>query len=132
MMIVQCDKNLGPAVIERDTYIRTAFRDHLSDTKVYKLLTPFQAAMRFGQLKLAISKWIDKYADLVNSTTKKFMKDKLETNLDPYSYLYLTMKVHKKKKPIPSRLMCSCSGSLLEPLGLADNKLLQPFAQTQP
>jgi hypothetical protein len=30
LMIVHCDKNLGPAVIERDTYIRTAFRDHLS------------------------------------------------------------------------------------------------------
>lgn len=132
LMIVQCDKNLGPAVIERDTYIRTAFRDHLHDTKVYKLLNPFQAALKVGQIKLAISKWIEKHANSVNSHCKKYMKNQLKSNQDPYSYLYLTMKVHKNKTPVPSRPICSCSGSLLEPLGHAVNKLLQPFAQTQP
>ena len=34
-LIVQCDKNLGPAVIERDEYIRLAFRDHLNDQGTY-------------------------------------------------------------------------------------------------
>ena len=133
LMIVQCDKNLGPAVIEKAAYIQTAFRDHLNDTKTYKVLTPFQAQMRLGQLALALQKWIAKYADKVNSHCKKYMTEKLETNEhDRLSYLYLTMKVHKNETPCPSRPICSCSGSLLEPLGQAINKLLQPFAQKQP
>ena len=32
-MITQTDKNLGPAVIERATYIKLAWSDHLSDEK---------------------------------------------------------------------------------------------------
>lgn len=132
LMIVQCDKNLGPAVIERDTYIQLAYTDHLNDASTYQILTPFQASMRIGQVKLAIENWIKKYADSVNDQCKKYMTKALKTNIDPYSYLYLTMKVHKGLNPLKTRPICSCSGSLLQPLGQAINKLLQPFAASQP
>ena len=33
-----CDKNLGPAIIERHDYLKIAMRDHLNDTTTYKLL----------------------------------------------------------------------------------------------
>ena len=35
-LIVPCDKNLGPAIIERQDYLKIAMRDHLSDTTTYK------------------------------------------------------------------------------------------------
>ena len=38
LMIIQCDKNLGPAVIERQAYIKLVFRDHLSDSSTYRYL----------------------------------------------------------------------------------------------
>ena len=38
-LIVPCDKNLGPAIIERHDYLKLAMRDHLSDTTTYKSLT---------------------------------------------------------------------------------------------
>ena len=42
ILIVSCDKNLGPAVIQTDTYIARAFSDHL-DTTAYKEYTEDQA-----------------------------------------------------------------------------------------
>ena len=35
-LIVPCDKNLGPAIIQRHDYLKIAMRDHLSDTTTYK------------------------------------------------------------------------------------------------
>ena len=37
-MIVPCEKNLGPAIIEQHDYLKIAMRDHLSDTTTYKSL----------------------------------------------------------------------------------------------
>ena len=39
-LIVPCDKNLGPAIIECHDYLKIAMRDHLNDTTTYKLLNP--------------------------------------------------------------------------------------------
>ena len=38
-LIVPCNKNLGPAIIERHDYLKIAMQDHLNDTTTYKLLT---------------------------------------------------------------------------------------------
>ena len=38
-LIVPCDKNLGPAIIEHHNYLKITMRDHLSDTTTYKSLT---------------------------------------------------------------------------------------------
>ena len=37
-LIVPCDKNLGPAIIEHHDYLKIAMRDQLNDTTTYKLL----------------------------------------------------------------------------------------------
>ena len=39
-LIVPCDKNLGPAIIEHHDYLKIAMRDHLNNTTTYKLLNP--------------------------------------------------------------------------------------------
>ena len=38
-LICPCDKNLGPAIIERYNYINIALRDHLLDGRTYRPLT---------------------------------------------------------------------------------------------
>ena len=38
-LIVPCDKNLGPAIIEWHDYLKITMRDHLNDTTTYKSLT---------------------------------------------------------------------------------------------
>ena len=41
-LIVPCDKNLGPAIIECHDYLEIAMQDHLNDTTTYKLLTSIE------------------------------------------------------------------------------------------
>jgi hypothetical protein len=57
-LIVQCDKNLGPAVIERLEYIMMDFRDHLNCRRTYKRLNPSQTEFAKGQLLMAFQDWI--------------------------------------------------------------------------
>ena len=43
-LICPCDKNLGPAIIERDNYIKIAMRDHLLDGRTYRPLSTADCA----------------------------------------------------------------------------------------
>jgi hypothetical protein len=52
-LTVQCNKNLGPAIIEQLEYIMMALRDHLNCQRTYKRLTHFQTAFAKGQLLMA-------------------------------------------------------------------------------
>ena len=38
-LICPCDKNLGPAIIERDDYIKIAMKDHLLGGRTYRRLS---------------------------------------------------------------------------------------------
>ena len=50
-LIVPCDKNLGPAIIERHDYLKIAKRDHLSDTITYKSLTTSELDRYSSEIK---------------------------------------------------------------------------------
>jgi hypothetical protein len=43
-IIIPSDKNLGPVVLERETYLRRAHSDHLSDSTTYRHLSSTEAA----------------------------------------------------------------------------------------
>ena len=43
-LICPCDKNLGPAIIEHDNYIKIAMRDHLLDGRTYRPLSDADCA----------------------------------------------------------------------------------------
>ena len=45
-LVVHCDKNLGPAIIERTEYINLAIRDHLSHPATYRRLTEAEANLK--------------------------------------------------------------------------------------
>ena len=40
VVVLSTDKNLGPAIMNRDRYLNLAWRDHLSDSSTYKRLSP--------------------------------------------------------------------------------------------
>ena len=44
LMVVHCDKNLGPAIIEKTKCLSLAMRDHLSNTVAYRRITEVDAA----------------------------------------------------------------------------------------
>ena len=50
-LIVPCDENLGPVIIECHDYLKIAMRDHLSDTTTYKSLTTSETDRYSSEIK---------------------------------------------------------------------------------
>jgi hypothetical protein len=59
LIVVQCDKNLGPATIETKTYIDLVYRDHLSNRTTYKFVPPGAVASQAARVKKAATTWIN-------------------------------------------------------------------------
>jgi hypothetical protein len=128
-LVVQCDKNLGPAIIERDEYIKMAFRDHLNDTLTYRRLSPIDATIYARYIRTTFKSWIEKYKRVLTKNEAKFLRRHLRENTDPFGCLYLLMKIHKS--PMKTRPILSLKGSLLHGLGLWANDKLQQYATRQ-
>jgi hypothetical protein len=127
-LIVQCDKNFGPSVIERVEYVQMAIRDHLSDTNTCRRLSRFEATLAAGQIRLAVKEWIVRHKDMLTKNERKFISHCINTNKDPFAAFYLTMKVHKTP---PSLVLSSLAVALFcFPLanGLTTNSRSLPTA----
>ena len=57
-LIVLCDKNLGPAIIECHDYFKIAMRDNLNDTTTSKLLNPSEIERAATTIKKRIAAWL--------------------------------------------------------------------------
>ena len=130
-LVVQCDKNLGPAIIEKTRYIEMAFRDHLSDSETYQRLTPAESQSLASRLPLLIGSWIERNRKCLLRSERLFMQHHLKENKEPFGSFYVTMKVHKGP-PLKTRPIVSCSGSLLESLAIWVDDKLQIAARAQP
>ena len=128
-LIAACDKNLGPSIIERDEYIKLAFRDHLSDPNTYQYLTPAKVENQRTRIQSLLNFWTAKYHRILKKEERKFLQRHSSDCVDPFPYFYLTMKVHKT--PLKTRPIVSCSGSLLFALGIWIDDKLQPVARQQ-
>ena len=129
-LVVNCDKNLGPAIIERDRYIRLAFRDHLLDSSTYLRLTPFEARAQTAENKLRLGKWLEDHEEELNDQEHAYIKYHLSKVTDPLPYFYLLMKIHKT--PLKTRPIVSFSGSLFHAIGVWIDTHLQAVAKSFP
>ena len=139
-LIVPCDKNLGPAIIQTEDYIRMAFRDHLNDTTTYKRLSTGEVNLAKAQQMNTLRTWIKKHKASLSAMEKKFLRQKMKDNEndmeEPFARFYLTLKAHKLKPGDPlsalkSRPIVSCPGSLLHPIGIWVDSHLQKIAKVQ-
>ena len=128
-LIINCDKNLGPAIIERSSYVRMAFRDHLSDSSTYERLSPAAASRASTRIRSFLSSWLARWHADLTKNERRFLRHHLDNNVHPFAVFYITAKVHKS--PLKSRPIVSCSGSLLYALGVWVDDKLQHAAQAQ-
>ena len=130
LLVVQCDKNLGPAVIERSRYITHAFNDHLQCTATYQRLTHSQQLSLPHRIETAFDKWMDKYDKEFTKQERKYLLHQRDTYENAFSTFYVTFKVHKSP-PLKTRPIVSTSGTLLYAVGVYVDSKLQLAAHRQ-
>jgi hypothetical protein len=129
LMVIQTDKNLGPAIIDRTSYINLALNDHLLNNDVYQKLHKAGASDHVQKIKMRLLKFIDKHFK-PKSHERIYLERALLTVKDPFAYFYLLAKIHKS--PMTTRPIVSVSGSLLEGLGKWTDLQLQKICTTLP
>ena len=136
IVIANTDKGLGPCAIELERYIRDALI-HLKNEDVYEILSEEEAMASVEDLKQEIEEWLDEYENVIDKDAHHYISKHLLDNKDPFGYFYLLYKIHKLSSlegvdAIPTRPICSSSGSIDHPLGAWVNEQLQTVAQAQP
>lgn len=94
LLVVQCDKNIGPAIIEKERYITLAFSNNLSNEDTYKHLTEDDALQEQVRIKSILEKYIKSNIKYVYKEEKALIKQGLSEDTC-FPIFYLIMKVHK-------------------------------------
>ena len=122
-LVCPCNKNLRPAIIEQDDYIKIAMKDHLLDGRTYRRLTDDDCTNHKKRLEQEIKSWMKTYNKTLTKMECAFLKQGLEHNKKAFTSFYLTLKAHQLKPGqnvthLKSRPIIACPGSLLHLLGI--------------
>ncbi|CAJ1935964.1 unnamed protein product [Cylindrotheca closterium] len=130
LVVLNSDKNLGPVLMERETYVCRCLIDHLLQP-TYEHLS-FEAATTFiSSTQDSLIEFLTLYHGYLGDDNHKYLTRSLEAVRDPFSYFYVLAKVHKS--PWKTRPIVSVSGSLLYGLGKwLDNNFNRSSANFQP
>ena len=133
-IILMCDKNLGPAIIERGEYIRLSLKEHLLNKQNYTQLQPTEAEHLLMKMKDDTCSLFVEHANKLSKHEIKYFRNfilKLPTSLRIPQY-YGMPKVHKQKIPIPLRPVVSQCGSYTAFISTWIDNKLQPLKHFLP
>jgi hypothetical protein len=94
-IICLSDKNLGPVIMERDTYFKRCLEDHLYCRTTYRQLTEEEATEKVSHTRRTLTQIrLNHRKDLSDSENKYFQRNgKLN---HPLPQFYITIKIHKQ------------------------------------
>jgi hypothetical protein len=124
LMIVMTDKNLGPAVIEWDTYVRQVLDDHLLKADTYRQIAPTEAAHLLTQIKMKVGQFLQSFSKVLPENESEYLWRSIKQHVKTPKF-YLTMKIHKT--PMATRPIVAIKGSFTSGLGTWLDQQLQPI-----
>ena len=129
LLIVMTDKNLGPAVIERDVYTRRVFQDHLLQAETYRRIDPTEAAEIITTIKMKVGQFLQSFSGVIPANEKEYLSRSIKLHKKIPTF-YLTMKIHKT--PMATRPIVAIRGSITSGLGCWLDQQLQPICKKLP
>ena len=97
-IILMTDKNLGPAIMEKEVYIERLLDEHLCDGKTYKQITPEEARTSFRDFYEDLQEILETHERCLEDNERVYFMRGMQT-ADRIPQFYGTPKVHKKMKP---------------------------------
>ena len=88
------DKNLGPAIIEHDVYIKRVFRDHIYQRDTYLYIPTAIERIKMVALKMKVGYLIKRNAGQLTITEKLFLTKTMKDTVDSFPWLYGMIKIH--------------------------------------
>lgn len=130
VVIFKTDKNLGPAILEKDVYIQRALTDHLLDDKTYVNISEHHAFNRISNLRANIKSFIQQ--SQLDKADRQYLTRYAAkvSKSDGFAYFYLLAKVHKT--PWATRPIVSASGSVIYGLSKWVDTQLQKIIKLLP
>jgi hypothetical protein len=94
LLNVMTDKNLGPAVIERDIYTRRVFDDPLFQAETYRRIEPTEAPEIITTIKMKVGQFLQFFSIIIPDNEREYLSRSIKQHKKIPSF-YLTMKIHK-------------------------------------
>ncbi len=94
LMVVKTDKNLGPGVIERRSYVLNALSEHLLDKTTYRRLKEREARGRVIAITKIVHSFLYTWKSVLEPNAVRFIRQSLIV-ADPFPHFYLLFKIHK-------------------------------------
>ena len=128
LIVIKTDKNLGPALIEREKYCRRVFDDHLNNNRIFYTYEEDEAKRFMEEGVEEIQEWASTNKKLITPVERKFLKRSIKLNQEHWhSHCYMMAKIHKT--PMSSRLINSTAGSVTYGFGVLIDRKLQPYGR---
>ena len=133
-IITLTDKNLGPAILRREQYIKLIYDEHLSDIQTYQRKDEIEINSELKRIHEELLSLIHKYKETLPEADFQYLKRTiLEPPLESHRVpqFYGMPKVHKKGK-LRTRPVISQIGSLLAKISTYINFQLQKLRSLVP
>ena len=128
-VILISDKNLGPAIMERDLYIKNILREHLLDGKTYSQISENEGNETLEFVETETRKLLREYKKYISEEELCYFNRGLAKN-KRIPQFYGLPKVHKNKIPMPFRPVVSQCGSVFSVISTFIDYILQTFTKS--
>ena len=127
IIVLMADKNLGPAIMEKQKYVNAILQQHLLDKSTYKLLNDHNSTSLSSSMTEAFIKLIfTTYRHYISPFEIKYFQHHMKFS-QRVPVFYGTPKIHKEELPIPFRPIISQCGSLSAAISTYLDAKLQPL-----